>query len=103
MSDRLYSGSISAQQHAERDLSCGLDRAGPGASLEVLQVWLHNLVQHLVCGLVGVNVAASPLWPGAISELTQVEGAQLVSDVLGHGMAILLGQETSSQQFGLCQ
>jgi hypothetical protein len=43
------------------------------------------------------------LRPGAISELTQVEGAQLVGDVLGHGMAILLGQETSSQLFGFCQ
>jgi hypothetical protein len=32
-----------------------------------------------------------------------VEGAQLVSDVLGHGRAILLGQETSSEQFGFCQ
>jgi hypothetical protein len=32
-----------------------------------------------------------------------MERAQLVSDVLGHGMAILLGQETSSQQFGFCQ
>jgi hypothetical protein len=44
-----------------------------------------------------------PLPPAAISELTQVEGAQLVSDVLGHGRAILLGQETSSEQFGFCQ
>ena len=50
-----------------------------------------------------VDVAASPLRPGTISELTQVESAQLVSDVLSHGVAILLGQETSSQQFGFCQ
>lgn len=98
-----HHGRHTTHQHAQPDLACGLDRADPRMSLEVLQVWLHDLVQHLVRGLVRVDGAASPLRPGAISGLTQVERAQLVGDVLGHGMAIIVGQEISSQLFRFCQ
>jgi hypothetical protein len=71
----LITAGVQAHQHAEPDLPCGLDRADPRASPEVLQVWLHDLVQHLVGRVVRVDVPASPLRPGAIGELTQVECA----------------------------
>ena len=71
----LITPGVLAHQHAEPDLPCGLDSAAPRASLEIVQVWLHDLVQHLVGRVVRVDVPASPLRPSAIGELTQVERA----------------------------
>jgi hypothetical protein len=97
----LIPAAVQAHQHAEPDLLSGLDCADPHAPLEVLQVRLHSLLKHLVRRVLRVEIPASPLRPGAIGELPQVESAQLVSDAFGHGVAIVLGQQAGSQLFGL--